>query len=132
MNVKCGKSLQPLFLQTQLKVQSDSKRTTVHIDGALVQNPKLMADEFCKHFSNIADSISDGISFSSYTSEFKHYLPNRVTDSISVQPTDPIEVFATIMSLISNKSCGVDYIMTKIVKISATIISEPLSILVNG
>ena len=57
MNVKCGKSLEPLFLQTQLKVQSDSKRTTVHIDGSLVQNPKLMADEFCKHFSSIADSI---------------------------------------------------------------------------
>ena len=58
------------------------------IDGSLVQNPKLMADEFCKLRSNIADSISVDISLSSYTSEFQHYLPNRVTDSIFMQPTD--------------------------------------------
>ena len=64
------------------------------IDGSLVQNPKLMADEFCKHFSNIADSISERISLSSYTSAIKHYLPNRVTDSIFMHPTDPLEVFA--------------------------------------
>ena len=101
------------------------------IDSSLVQNPKIMADEFCKHFSNIADSISVGTSLSSYTSEFKRYLPNRVTDSIYMQPTDPLEVFASIMSLKSNKSCGVDLIPTKIVKMSASIISEPLSILVN-
>ena len=90
-----------------------------------------MADEFCKHFSNIADSISVDINLSPYASEFKHYLPNRVTDSICMQPTDPLEVFASIMSLKSNRSCGVDPIPTKIVKISAAIISEPLSILVN-
>ena len=54
----------------------------LNIDGSLVQNPKIMADEFCKHFSNIADSISVGTSLSSYTSEFKRYLPNRVTESI--------------------------------------------------
>ena len=44
---------------------------------------------------------------------------------------DPLKAFASIMSLKSNKSCGVDHIPTKIVKISASIISEPLSILVN-
>ena len=101
------------------------------IDGSLVQNPKIMADEFCKHSSNIADSISVGTSLSSYTSEFKRYLPNRVTDSIYMQPTDPLKVFASIMSLKCNKSCGVDLIPTKIVKMSASINSEPLSILVN-
>ena len=47
-----------------------------------------------------------------------------------MQPTDPFEVFASIMSL-KSKSCGVDLIPTKIVKMSASIISESLSILVN-
>ena len=50
------------------------------IDGSLVQNPKSIADEFCNHFSNIADSISVGTSLSSYTSEFKRYLPNKVKE----------------------------------------------------
>ena len=48
-----------------------------------------------------------------------------------MQATDPLEVFASIMSLKSNKSRGVDLIPTKIVKMSASIISEPLSILVT-
>ena len=103
----------------------------LNIDGSPVQNPKNMANEFCKHLCNIADSISVGTSLSSYTSEFKRYLPNRVMDSIYMQPTDSLEVFASIISLKSNKSCGVDLIPTKIVKMSASIISEPLSILVN-
>ena len=47
-----------------------------------------------------------------------------------MQPIDLLEVFASIMSL-KCKSCGVNHIPTKIVKISASIISEPLSILVN-
>ena len=95
------------------------------IDGSLVRNSKLMVDEFCKHFSNIADSISVGTSLSSYTSEFKRYLPNRDTDSIFMQPTDPLKGYASIMSLKSNKSCGSDHIPTKNVKISASIISKP-------
>ena len=48
-----------------------------------------------------------------------------------MQPTDPAEVFSIIMTLNSNKSCGVDYIPTKIVKIFTPIISEPLSLLLN-
>ena len=35
------------------------------------------------------------------------------------------------MSLNSNERCGVDYIPTKIVKLSASIITEPLSVMVN-
>ena len=65
------------------------------------------------------------------TTDYKRYLPNGVTESIFMQPTDPAEVFSSIMSLNSNKSCGVDCIPTKIVKLSAYIISEPLAVLVN-
>ena len=101
----------------------------LEIDGSLIQDPKLIADKFGKPFSNIAASITDGISPSTHSSDFKRFLP--VTDSIFMQPTDPAEVFSTIMTLNSSKSCGVDYIPTKIVKISVPIISEPLSLLLN-
>ena len=111
--------------------KSKATPSELRIDGSLIQNPKLMADEFCKHFTNIADSILDSLNLTSYTSDFKHYLPKRVTDSIFMQPTDLAEVFAAIMSLKSNKSCGVDYIPPKIFKSSANIISEPLSQLIN-
>ena len=111
--------------------KSKATPSELRIDGSLIQNPKLMADEFCKHFTNIADSILDSLNLTSYTSDFKHYLPKRVTDSIFMQPTDLAEVFAAIMSLKSNKSCVIDYILTKIVKSSANIISKPLSQLIN-
>ena len=80
----------------------------LEIDGSLIQDPKLIADKFGKHFNHIAASITDSISPSTHSSDFKRFLPNRVTDSIFMQPTDPAEVFSTIMSLNSSKSCGVD------------------------
>ena len=48
-----------------------------------------------------------------------------------MQPTDPAEVCSSIMSLSSNKSCDVDYIPTKIDKLSASTIFEHPSILVK-
>ena len=71
----------------------------LEINGSLIQDPKLIADKFGKHLSNIAASITDGISPSTHLSDFKRFLPNRVTDSIFMQPTDPAEVFSTIMTL---------------------------------
>ena len=73
----------------------------------------------------------NGTSLSS-ASDFKRYLPNRAAESIFMQSTDPAEVFSSIMSLNSNKSCGVDYIPTKIVQLFVSIISEPVAVLVNN
>ena len=70
----------------------------LEIDDSIVQNPKLIADKYGKYFSNIAASIMNGTSLSS-TADYKRYLPSRVIESIFMQPTDPAEVFSSIMSL---------------------------------
>ena len=115
-------------IRTLIPSKSTKKSTLtpseLEIYGSIVQNSKLIADKFGKHFSNIAPSIMNGTSLYSRT-DYKRYSPNRVTESIFMQPTDPAEVFSSIMSLNSNKSCGVDYIPTKIVKLSASTVSYP-------
>ena len=49
-----------------------------------------------------------------------------------MKPTESIKVFNTISSLKPNKSCGADNIPAKFVQLSATLISEALSIFVNS
>ena len=61
------KTLIPLNSTKKSKV-TPSK---LEIDGSLIQDPKLIADKFGKHFSNIAASITDGISSSTHSCDFK-------------------------------------------------------------
>ena len=96
------------------------------------QDLQLVAEKFGEHFSSIASKTLENYNFSTNTNAHKEFLTTPTPNSIFLKPTEPIEVFNTISSLKLNKSCGADNIPAKFVQLSATLISEPLSIFVNS
>jgi len=93
-----------------------------------MHDSKLIAQHFADYFSTIAEKIVRQNSLATDNTSFRHYLNKPVPDSIFLSPTDPGEVFSIINSLSQNKSCGTDNISPYFIRLSAPLISEPISI----
>ena len=102
---------------------------TLKIDNQYVQDPKKVADHFGKFFQNIGPSLADKIPATE--NSFNDYLPDPVQSRFKMDDTNEIEIYETILSLKDKKSTGFDNLPTKIIKISASIISPILSHIFN-
>ena len=104
---------------------------TLEVGGDITHDPKLIAQQFCDHFSTIASKIvKDNLNPTSADS-FKRFLNRSISDLIFLQPAEPGEILDTINSLNVRKSSGFDYIPPFFVKLAGPVISEPFSVLVN-
>ena len=106
--------------------------TMLKINNNIEQDLQLVAEKFGEHFSTIASKTLENYNFPTNTNAYKEFLTTPTPNSIFLKPTEPIEVINTISSLKPNRSCGADNIPAKFLQLSATLISEPLSIFVNS
>ena len=102
---------------------------TLKISGEITHDPKLIAQQFCDHFSTIASKIVKDNPTSA--DSFKRFFNRPISDSIFLQPTEPGEIFNTINSLNLRKSSGFDHYPPFFVKLAGPVISELFSVLVN-
>ena len=97
---------------------------TLEVDGDITHDPKLIAQQFCDHFSTIASKIVKDNPNPTSADSFKRFLNRRIFDSIFLQPTKPGEILNTINSLNVRKSSGFDHIPSFFVKLAGPVISN--------
>ena len=79
-----------------------------------ISDPNIIANEFCKYFTNIGPEYASAIPKAQKT--YDVYLKNRIAQSIFLSPTDPNEIQKIVMSLKPKKSCGHDNISSYFLK----------------
>ena len=96
-------------------------------NGEKTSNPQIIADGFCKYFSEVGQNFANAIPKPKkpYTS----YLNHSNQNSFFMAPTDPDEVDKIISSLQPKKSSGLDNISTHFIKQTKLELKMPLSIL---
>ena len=98
-------------------------------NNQIINNPKLIAEQLNKHFSNIAKAIEAEIPPSKNT--FQDYLKNPLQNTLFLTPTTKKEVMQQIKTLKNNKAIGPHSIPTKLFKSFSKSLSEPLTDLIN-
>ena len=79
---------------------------TFKINNAPINDPELIANEFCKLFTNIGKKYANDIPTSQFS--FDHYMGNKSILNMFLSPTDPYEVAKLIDSLKRKNSSGHD------------------------
>lgn len=97
-----------------------------------LSSSELSADEFCKYFANIAEEILKTIPETNQSAStiLANSFPSNKS-SIFLHPTDEHEIFNAIHSLSNSSSKDIYGLNSHFLKISASVISLPLSQLVN-
>ncbi len=106
-----------------------SSSFTLKINNNLIQDPKIIANHFGEFYQNVGPSLAKNIPETA--SNYKDFLSDPITKNFNLDLTNETEVYETIMSLKKKKSMGFDQIPTKIIQISASIISPSLSMIFN-
>ena len=103
---------------------------SISFDGKIINNPVDIAKKLNSLFCGISKKLSDSID-TTKAPKFNVYLSKGVSSSMYFRPISAVEVFNTINQLNSHKSCGLDGIETKFVKVTAEIIARVLTNLYN-
>ena len=102
----------------------------LNLGNILSTNPALISEKFNNHFSEIGKSLAKKIN-SSNSKVHLSYLNDRVSSSLFLYPTTPIEIYNLLLGLKNSKSCGYDNISTYFLKIASKVLASPLSYLFN-
>ena len=94
-----------------------------------ITNPKVIADRFCKYFTNIGPSLASAIPAAN--SIFRSFLINNNNNPITLKPTTKTELENICKTLASRKAPGYDNIPMHVVKSSFHLISSPLGNIIN-
>ena len=89
-----------------------------------------IANHFTTYFSSVGKNLAMKFSEQNVADHHK-FLGKRVSNSIYLEPTSPLEVFKEINSLNLNKSPGLDGISAYFIKLASDNIAVPLSISCN-
>ena len=111
----------------------ESKQCKVNellIDDKTLTTPDEIAEGFNNYFSEIGPNLAKDIDTSS-NSNFKKYLKHSNSEFTAFQPISVNSVYRLLCELPSSKASGVDKISSKIIKIAAPIISNPLTYIFN-
>lgn len=98
--------------------------TNIKKDGAIITNPKEIAQTFNDFF---ADQVSSSTNLSKEVIKIKSN-----PHSIFMAPTVPHDIVRVIRSLKNKKSFGYDGISTNVIKFVSIIIADPLSHIINA
>jgi len=100
------------------------------IDNTQVTDSNIIANGFCKFFSEIGEQYANKIG-QSHKSPHEYLGNNRQENSIFFSPTDSHEIYKILGSLKPKTSTGHDKISTKFLKSIDISIAVPLSIIAN-
>ena len=95
-----------------------------------VKDPKAIANKFNEYFTNIGPNLAKKIKKNANTN-FEKYLTGNYPNSMFLTPITENEIQSELRMMHSNKSPGYDNITNKIIKLSATEISKPLTHIFN-
>ena len=95
-----------------------------------VKDPKAIANKFNEYFTNIGPNLAKKIKKNANTN-FEKYLTGNYPNSMFLTPITENEIQSELRMMHSNKSPGYDNINNKIIKLSATEISKPLTHIFN-
>ena len=84
-------------------------------DGALIDDPKDIANFMNDHFYEIGEKLQNEIP--NLGDNFLNYLPDRVDNSLFLNPTSENELLKEISKLNPKKSCGADNIGAKVLQL---------------
>ena len=104
--------------------QKRSGIQNVKVNGVLVEDKLIMAENFNEYFSNIGSNLSKAIPECSKS--FNDFLKEPNQKTIFFGPTNPDEIFAIVGSLKSKKSPGHDQITNELIKNVLEGIMQPL------
>ena len=89
----------------------------------------MIANEFCKFFTNIGKKYANDIPTAQFS--FDHYMGNKSNINMFLSPTDPYGV-AKLIDLLKHKySSGHDGLTSELIKDIINYIAIPLTILIN-
>ena len=110
---------------------SDSKSNpnSLLVNKKLISDPKEVANEFNKYFSNIAGNLQSRIHVNGLN--FRNYLDSPNESSIFIAPTSKTEILTTIAMHIKNKGTGPHSIPYKILHLIREVIAAPLADILN-
>ena len=100
-----------------------------YIKGNLIDDPKLIANEFAMHYSTIGKRISEKISKSS--KNYTNYLKDPIKKNLYLYPTNEQEILKILSRLKNKKSFGEDGISNMLLKSIKHQIAKPLSFMIN-
>ena len=98
-------------------------------DGKYVSVDQDIADHMNMYFCEIGEKLQDAIPDLGY--DYKRYLPARVENTFFLSPTNIDEILNEIKKLNPRKSCGLDNIGAKVIKLCPAIFAENLSLINN-
>ena len=81
---------------------------TFKINNTSINDPQIIANEFCIFFTNVGINYANNIPASKYT--FDKYMGNKSTQNIYLAPTDPYEISRIINSFKRKHSSGHDMV----------------------
>ena len=107
----------------------DSFISSLSVDKKCIDDPRQMSDIINSFFTNIGRSTEHQIPKGKFNA--LSYLKGNYPNSLFLSPATPSEVSLIISELNTNKSVGPNSIPVFILKLTNTLISHPLSQLIN-
>ena len=92
-------------------------------------DPKSIAEQFCKYFSNIGPALANNISATSVS--HRSFLSGNFLESLFLDSVSEQEVIEICKSLKSGTAVGYDNVSVDLVKQCAQLISSPLTHILN-
>ena len=123
----------PKELWKFIKSVIPSKATTsspskLLVNGIFVEDPFEISHQFNKYFTEVGESIAKNVAdISTNKKDYTKYLKNSVSNSIFLDPPQPMEIFNTINSLNLNKACGHDNISPYFLRLGNEVLAPILS-----
>lgn len=112
------------------RLKSDSE-LSLRLGEVIVSDRKIMANEFAKYFSEIAQKSLDDHFLNGITDVHSCTVSSFTDQSFFFSHVSAVDIVDTINNLKNTNSVGIDCISTKIIKHLGNIIAEPLSYVVN-
>ena len=116
-------------LLRELIKRKRTNTSTLIIDGTLIRDPKIIAEEFNNFFVNIANKLINEIG-GNHT-DFRNYLKDRNNNNIFFTPITSFEIINCTRKIKPKMSSGYDNISNRVLKESINQISDPLSHIFN-
>ena len=112
-----------------IKSKIKTHPTTIMLEEKLINDPKIIANEFNTYFSNIAEKLQEKCH--DFGQDYTSYIQNENVNSFFIFPTNENEIFKILKSLDDKKSEGPHSIPTVILKYIYPLISDQLCNMIN-
>ena len=98
-------------------------------DETYINDPVSIANTFNDFFTSVAEIVHSKVKFSNKS--FRNFLPLEINDFLLITSTNKEQIYKIIPSLNTNKSCGLNSILPKVLHLLQDQISKHLATICN-